>query len=160
MYRSAHGSRCIRSGKRFGHGLNHGNFRRYILQGACIKWDFQQLDYKGKTGLLPFSIADADYPTYRPILDALKARIDNGVIGYTDLNEEYYAPVKNWIRRRHGWEIESPWIVPVGGIVPAMCNAIEALTARGGILSSCSRRSMIRSIPSSVRPAEKWSAMT
>ena len=127
---------------------------------ACIKWDFQQLDYKGKTGLLPFSIADADYPTYRPILDALKARIDNGVIGYTDLNEEYYAPVKNWIRRRHGWEIESPWIVPVGGIVPAMCNAIEALTARGGILSSCSRRSMIRSIPSSVRPAEKWSAMT
>ena len=98
---------------------------------ACIKWDFQQLDYEGKTGLLPFSIADADYPTCQPVLDALKARIDKGVIGYTDLNEEYYAPVKNWIRRRHDWEIQRSWIVPVGGIVPAMCNAIEALTAPG-----------------------------
>lgn len=95
---------------------------------ACIKWDFQALDYEGKTGLLPFSIADADYPTYQPILDALKKRIDNGVIGYTDLNEDYYTPVKNWVRRRHGWEIKSEWIVPVGGIVPSMCNAIEALT--------------------------------
>ena len=96
---------------------------------ACIKWDFQEMDYKGKTGLLPFSIADADYRTYPPILQALKDRIDNGVIGYTDLNEEYYSAVKGWCRRRHDWKIESNWIIPTGGIVPAMCNAIEALTS-------------------------------
>ena len=43
--------------------------------------------------LLPFSIADADYPTYSPILEALKRRIDNGVIGYTDLGEDYFSAV-------------------------------------------------------------------
>ena len=96
---------------------------------ACIKWDFQEMDYKGKTGLLPFSIADADYRTYPPIMQALKDRIDNGVIGYTDLNEEYYSAVKGWCRRRHDWKIESNWIIPTGGIVPAMCHAIEALTS-------------------------------
>lgn len=96
---------------------------------ACIKWDFQELDYKGKSGLLPFSIADADYRTHQPILDALKARIDNGVIGYTDLNEEYFSAVAGWCERRHNWKIEHNWIVPTGGIVPAMCNAIEALTS-------------------------------
>lgn len=95
---------------------------------ACIKWDFQEADY-GMSGLIPFSIADADYRTHQPILDALKARIDNGVIGYTDLNEEYFSAVKGWCERRHDWKIESEWIVPTGGIVPAMCNAIEALTA-------------------------------
>lgn len=95
---------------------------------ACIKWDFQEADY-GRNGLLPFSIADADYPTYRPILEALKTRIDNGVIGYTDLNEEYFSAVAGWCERRHDWKIERDWIVPVGGIVPAMCNAIEALVS-------------------------------
>ena len=94
---------------------------------ACIKWDFQEADY-GRSGLLPFSIADADYQTYQPIVDALKAFIDRGVIGYTDLNEEYFAAVKGWCQRRHGWNVESSWIVPVGGIVPAMNTAIEVLT--------------------------------
>lgn len=97
---------------------------------ACIKWDFQEMDY-GKSGLLPFSIADADYRTYQPILDALKARIDNGVIGYTDLDESYFEAIAGWCQRRHDWKIEHSWIVPTGGIVPAMCNAIEAFTEKG-----------------------------
>lgn len=97
---------------------------------ACIKWDFQEADY-GRTGLLPFSIADADYRTYQPIVDALKKRVDSGVIGYTDLNEEYFSAVKGWCLRRHGWTVESSWIVPVGGIVPAMNTAIEVLTEPG-----------------------------
>lgn len=96
---------------------------------ACIKWDFQEMDY-GMSGLLPFSIADADYPTHQPILDALKQRIDNGVIGYTDLNDEYFSAVAGWCERRHDWKIDYSWIVPTGGIVPAMCNAIEAFTER------------------------------
>lgn len=93
---------------------------------ACIKWDFQEADY-GRSGLIPFSIADADYMTYPPIMDALKRRIDQGVIGYTDLDEDYYSAVAGWCLRRHQWKIEHDWIVPTGGIVPAMCNAIEAL---------------------------------
>lgn len=98
---------------------------------SCIKWDFQKADY-GMENLLPFSIADADYPTYPPILEALKRRIDNGVIGYTDLGEDYFSAVAGWCRRRHGWEIEHSWVVPTGGIVPAMCNAIEALLPPDG----------------------------
>ncbi len=97
---------------------------------ACIKWDFQEADY-GRSGLLPFSIADADYRTYPPILEALKKRIDNGVIGYTDLDSTYYDAIAGWCRRRHDWEIDNSWIVPTGGIVPAMANAIEAFTAPG-----------------------------
>ena len=98
---------------------------------ACIKWDFQPADYEGKSGLIPFSIADADFKTYPPILAALKKRIDNGVIGYTDLEDAYRAAVAGWCKRRHGWDIDGSWVVPTGGIVPAMCNAIEAFTPAG-----------------------------
>ena len=94
---------------------------------ACIKWDFQKADY-GREGLIPFSIADADYPVFQPVLDALKERIDRGVIGYTDLDESYFSAIVGWCKRRHDWEIKNEWIVPTGGIVPAMANAIEALT--------------------------------
>ena len=41
---------------------------------ACIKWDFQEMDY-GRSGLIPFSIADADWPTCQAVLDALKNRV-------------------------------------------------------------------------------------
>ena len=57
--------------------------------------------------------------------------IDGGVVGYTDLNEEYFSAVKGWCLRRHGWAVDSSWIVPVGGIVPAMSTAIEVLTEPG-----------------------------
>lgn len=95
---------------------------------ACIKWDFQEMDY-GTSGLIPFSIADADWAVHTPILEALKKRIDNGVIGYTDLEPAYFEAVAGWAQRRHDWKIENSWIVPTGGIVPAMSNAIEALTS-------------------------------
>ncbi len=57
---------------------------------ACIKWDFQEMDY-GRSGLIPFSIADADWPTCQAVLDALKNRVAQGVIGYTDIAPEYLA---------------------------------------------------------------------
>ncbi len=98
---------------------------------ACIKWDFQEMDYGGKSGLLPFSIADADYRTYEPIVAALTARVQQGIIGYTDVEEAYTAAVAGWCARRHGWTVQPDWIVPTGGIVPAMCHAIEALTRPG-----------------------------
>jgi len=95
----------------------------------CIKWDFQEMDY-GRSGLLPFSIADADYPTCPEILRAIKDRVDNGVIGYTDISPEYNSAIAGWAKRRHDWDIDNSWIVPTGGIVPAMCNAIEALLSK------------------------------
>ena len=94
---------------------------------ACIKWDFQEMDY-GRSGLIPFSIADADWPTCQAVLDALKNRVAQGVIGYTDIAPEYLAAVAGWCERRHHWTIDTDWIVPTGGIVPSICNLLEALT--------------------------------
>jgi len=97
---------------------------------ASIKWDFQKQEY-GTDGLLPFSIADADYPIYKPVLEAIKLRIDNGVLGYTDADKSYFAAVSGWAFRRHGWTINNNWIVPVSSIVPGIANLIEVFTNPG-----------------------------
>jgi len=108
------------------------NFNSAInrLGTACIKWDFRKSTF-GVADLLPFSIADADYRVHQPILDALKTRIDTGVIGYTDIDDEYLESIAGWVERRHGWKIDPDWIVPTEGIVPTIANIIEAFTSPG-----------------------------
>lgn len=98
------------------------------LETDSIKWDFLEMEF-GTKDIIPFTIADADWPVHQPILDALKERIDNRVLGYTDPRDEYREAVMGWVERRHDWKIEKDWIVPTGGIVPAMSNLLEAVTS-------------------------------
>ena len=96
----------------------------------CIKWDFQEADY-GRGGLLPFFIADADYPTAPGVIEALKKRASHGVFGYTDLSEAYYSAVMDWFERRHGLALKREWIVPTTGIVPSISHAVMLFTPPG-----------------------------
>jgi len=72
-----------------------------------------------------------DHSIYKPILNAIKIRADNGVLGYTDADESYYAAVSGWVKRRHGWIINNNWIVPVAAILPGIINLIEVFTHPG-----------------------------
>lgn len=94
---------------------------------ACIKWDFQKENF-GRDGLLPFSIADSDYPTCPQVIEALRKRVGQGAFGYTDLDAAYFSAVKRWFETRHQWEIEQDWITTTSGIMPAISAAIAALT--------------------------------
>lgn len=96
----------------------------------CIKWDFQAADY-GRNGLLPFFIADSDYPTAPGVTEALQKRCANGAFGYTDLSDSYYEAVIRWFGKRHGLHIEKEWIVPTTGIVPSISHAVMLFTDPG-----------------------------
>ncbi|WP_020007467.1 MalY/PatB family protein [Salinicoccus albus] len=55
----------------------------------------------GADGLAPFWIADMDIEIASPIADAMKARIDNGIFGYTFWqNPKFYEPIKHWWKSR------------------------------------------------------------
>ncbi|MBO6053904.1 MAG: pyridoxal phosphate-dependent aminotransferase [Oscillospiraceae bacterium] len=108
--------------------FDHGAQRRGT---GCIKWDIQARDESGRGDLLPFSIADADYRTYPPVVEALKTRADNGVIGYADPDDRYFEAIEGWCERRHGWKIQRDWIVPVGGLVTSIAYCLEAMTSPG-----------------------------
>ena len=50
---------------------------------TSIKWNFQN-SFGQQNGLLPFWIADTDFPTAPAVVDALKKRCEHPVFGYAD----------------------------------------------------------------------------
>lgn len=81
--------------------------------------------------ILPMWVADMDFKTAPCIIEALKERVDHGIFGYTRVPDEYYDAVTGWFSRRHGWKIESDWILYTSGVVPAVSAVIKGLTSPG-----------------------------
>ena len=59
----------------------------------------------GTDDVIPLWIADMDFRTAQPVIDALKARAEEGIWGYTARPASYFEAVKNWQKRRNGWDI-------------------------------------------------------
>ncbi len=97
---------------------------------ASEKWDFLEEVY-GSRDLLPLWVADMDFRSPQPIVDALVARAQHGVYGYTGLTQSYYDSVIGWYRRRYGWELKREWFVFTPGVIPAIRSAIKAFTNPG-----------------------------
>ena len=80
----------------------------------------------GKEELTPLWVADMDFETPEFIVDALKERLEHPIFGYTAEPEDFRPAIIDWIRERHGWEIESGWISYIPGIVKGIGMAINA----------------------------------
>lgn len=94
----------------------------------AFKWE----KYKGKD-ILPMWVADTEFKCAQPILDALHARTEHGLMGYT-LPAHHTAAnqsVVDWLARQYGWEISADWIVWTPGVVPAFNVACKAYCQLG-----------------------------
>ena len=90
------------------------------------KWDSA-----GDADILPMWVADMDFRTAPPVVEALRKRAEHGIFGYVRVPDAYYAAVTNWFARRHYWQIEKGWIIYTTGVVPALSAVIKALTVPG-----------------------------
>ena len=90
------------------------------------KWDSA-----GDADVLPMWVADMDFRTAPPVVEALRKRVEHGIFGYVRVPDAYYAAVTNWFARRHDWQIEKEWIIYTTGVVPALSAVIKALTVPG-----------------------------
>ncbi len=90
------------------------------------KWDSA-----GDADILPMWVADMDFRTAPPVVEALRKRVEHGIFGYVRVPDAYYAAVTNWFARRHDWQIKKEWIIYTTGVVPALSAVIKALTASG-----------------------------
>lgn len=93
---------------------------------GSVKWDCM-----ANSSILPMWVADMDFRTAEPIVNALKKRVEHGVFGYTKVPEGYYNSVINWFSRRHNFHIERDWIQYTSGVVPALSAILKALTNPG-----------------------------
>ena len=107
-----------------------------------MKYDFDEIiprrgtnsykwDSAGDADVLPMWVADMDFRTAPPVVEALRKRVEHGIFGYVRVLDAYYSAVTNWFARRHDWQIEKEWIIYTTGVVPALSAVIKALTVPG-----------------------------
>ena len=79
----------------------------------------------------PMWVADMDFRTAEPIIEALRRRVEHGIFGYTRVPDAYYEALIRWFEHRHGWTIRRDWVIYTSGVVPAVSAIIKALTVPG-----------------------------
>ncbi|MGE1061577.1 pyridoxal phosphate-dependent aminotransferase [Megasphaera paucivorans] len=97
----------------------------------CLKYDAAVRRNK-PANILPFWVADMDFPTAPCILSALHSRIDHGIFGYSEADpDRFYNVLKEWFQTRHHWTIQKNWIIQTPGIVFALAMAVRAYSNPG-----------------------------
>lgn len=88
---------------------------------ASLKWDVAENE-------LPMWVADMDFETAPEIIEAMRARLDNGTFGYSIIPQEWYEAYQGWWERRHNFRMEQDWLIFATGVVPAISSIIRKLT--------------------------------
>ena len=97
---------------------------------SCLKHDFA-VERGYPADILPFWVADMDFRAPAPVIDALKARAEHGIFGYTQVKDDYFVVLQNWFRTRHDWTVERRDLILTPGVVFAIATAIRAFTKVG-----------------------------
>lgn len=78
-------------------------------------------------------VADMDFPSPQPVIEALHARVDRLMFGYSThkTSPDYTEAIQGWFARRHGWDICADSIVYSPGTVEAVNVAVRAYSEAG-----------------------------
>lgn len=95
-----------------------------------LKYDFAA-ERGYPADVLPLWVADMDFRTAQPVLDALHAAVRHGIFGYSETKERYVRAVSGWFQTHFGWEPRPEWLVKTPGVVFALAMAVRALTEPG-----------------------------
>lgn len=110
--------------------MNTFNFDQVIdrRNTNCAKWDTQAKKYN-RNDLIHMSVADMDFRSPDPIINALGGVVEHGIFGYTDLNDAFYSSIQRWMKTKHHVEVPKEWIVFCPRINVASSISVEALTS-------------------------------
>jgi Bifunctional PLP-dependent enzyme with beta-cystathionase and maltose regulon repressor activities len=85
----------------------------------------------GTQDVLPLWVADMDFKTAQPIIDALSNRAQQGIFGYTSRPDSYFEAVCDWQLRRNGWKIDRSLVSFSTGVVPALSAIVHQFSNPG-----------------------------
>jgi cystathionine beta-lyase len=97
---------------------------------ASYKWD-QLTTLFGGEDVLPLWVADMDFVTAQPIVDAMTKRAQAGIYGYTIRTDEWIEAIQGWYRRRHNWDIAKEAIVASPSVVSSLSLAVDLFSEPG-----------------------------
>lgn len=85
----------------------------------------------GRSDLLPFWIADMDFEAPPCVLEALRHRLDQGVLGYTAIPDAFWSAITGWLYRRHQWQVANDEITFLPGLKKGLSLCINYFTEPG-----------------------------
>ncbi len=90
-----------------------------------IKWKLYGDD------VLPFWVADMDFKSPQPVIDALINRVEHGVFGYPEEDKSLKELICHRMSKLYKWDVISEDIVFLPGVVNGFNLVIQALTDPG-----------------------------
>ncbi|KOM97687.1 cystathionine beta-lyase [Clostridium botulinum] len=85
----------------------------------------------GTSEVIPLWIADMDFRTAQPIIDACKRKAEEGVWGYTSRPDSYFKAVQEWEKRRNQWDVDVSLMSWSLGVVPALSAIVKIFSHTG-----------------------------
>lgn len=96
----------------------------------CEKWDSRG-EVFGRDDVIPLWVADMDFPSPPAVREALVARAQQGVYGYTQSPVRNRKAVADWMKKRHGADVQTDWILSSPGVVDSLREALKIFTRPG-----------------------------
>ena len=84
-----------------------------------------------KPGQLPMNGAEMHFACPIPVLEAVREVSECQVYGYPYFTDDFAQAAAGWMKRRHDWDVDYKWAEFVGGIVPGIAFAMQAMTKVG-----------------------------
>ena len=100
-------------------------------ENRSAKYD-ERIKKFGTADVIPLWIADMDFRTAQPIIDALTERAQQGLWGYTTRPESYFEAIRDWQKRRNNWDIDTKHMSYCLGVVQSIAVVIRLFTPQGG----------------------------
>jgi len=95
-----------------------------------IKWSVNEKMF-GSHEIISAWVADMDFESPAPVVEALRARAAHGIFGYPIRPAACYDALIHWMRKRHDWAIKAEWLTYSPGVVPGLALAVHAYTQPG-----------------------------
>ena len=101
--------------------LKKDGWREYIFKDPEGKKTFNFSDDE----FIHMWVADMEFRTADPIVEAIKKRAEHGIIGYTTVyNDDYPNAFAAWCSRRYGWTFGREELCFSAGIIPALFELV------------------------------------
>jgi cysteine-S-conjugate beta-lyase len=111
------------------------------MYSSCMKYDFDEIIERRNTDsikwglypndVLPLWVADMDFRSAEPIIQALQTRLNHGVFGYSRPSQLLSEALRERLQRLYGWTISDPDLIFVPGIVTGLNIAYQAFASPG-----------------------------
>jgi len=85
----------------------------------------------GSEEVLPMWVADMDIQTPSFVMEAIKKRTEHPILGYEEIPDTFYEAQIQWVKERHGYEMQPEWLFYSPSVVASINLCIKAFSEKG-----------------------------